>query len=311
MISHYEYYPGQAGHQYEDLDLRFSSIVDARYTTTSSFAGNPCIEALPFPRTQTEVYSAYQRDIPYRRNSKTEKISLDEALTALNALTELRFPLPFHHTLEVTFYNILTASYQRRTSKFSSKPVATISNGHEIIENHHQLLGDPASDANTGLALLGYSGCGKSSSLEILLSHYPQVIYHYDEHGGRYPQIVYLAVNCIPNSNFSALYSRIGEAIDRALDLEESIYQHMVDSQRSLGAKSTCIRRLIEIFSIGAIILDEIQLIDFNTTKENSFESLLLLTNETKVAFVVVGTEDAYSKMFKEPRTARRHWGNH
>lgn len=306
MISHYEYYPGQAGHQYEDLDLRFSSIVDARYTTTSSFAGNPCIEALPFPRTQTEVYSAYQRDIPYRRNSKTEKISLDEALTALNALTELRFPLPFHHTLEVTFYNILTASYQRRTSKFSSKPVATISNGHEIIENHHQLLGDPASDANTGLALLGYSGCGKSSSLEILLSHYPQVIYHYDEHGGRYPQIVYLAVNCIPNSNFSALYSRIGEAIDRALDLEESIYQHMVDSQRSLGAKSTCIRRLIEIFSIGAIILDEIQLIDFNTTKENSFESLLLLTNETKVAFVVVGTEDAYSKMFKGPRTARR-----
>ena len=74
MISHYEYYPGQAGHQYEDLDLRFSSIVDARYTTTSSFAGNPCIEALPFPRTQTEVYSAYQRDIPYRRNSKTQEI---------------------------------------------------------------------------------------------------------------------------------------------------------------------------------------------------------------------------------------------
>ena len=43
-----------------------------------------------------------------------------------------------------------------------------------------------------------------------------------------------------------------------------------------------------EVFSIGAIILDEIQLIDFNSTKENSFESLLLLTNETKVAFVVI-----------------------
>ena len=45
--------------------------------------------------------------------------------------------------------------------------------------------------------------------------------------------------------------------------------------------------------------MDEIQLIDFNSTKENSFESLLLLTNETKVAFVVIGTEDAYEKMFK------------
>ena len=38
----------------------------------------------------------------------------------------------------------------------------------------------------------------------------------------------------------------------------------------------------------------------------DSFESLLLLTNETKVAFIVIGTEDAYSKMFTEPRTARR-----
>ena len=38
----------------------------------------------------------------------------------------------------------------------------------------------------------------------------------------------------------------------------------------------------------------------------DSFESLLLLTNETKVAFIVIGTEAAYSKMFTEPRTARR-----
>ena len=32
----------------------------------------------------------------------------------------------------------------------------------------------------------------------------------------------------------------------------------------------------------------------------DSFESLLLLTNETKVAFIVIGTEDAYSKSLSE-----------
>lgn len=307
MQEKYEYYPSIPGHQYDDLLLGISTSVDARYTESKllAFRGNPFIEALPFPRSQEEVYTAYLKPIPYDR-TLVGKLSPEEIEMNLDALKELRFPLPFHHELEVTFYNILTASYRSRRSKFNINPTSHIVADGQITEIYHQLLGNPASAANTGLALLGYSGCGKSSSLEILLSHYPQVIYHYDEHGGRYPQIVYLAVNCIPNSNFSALYSRIGEAIDRALDLEESIYQHMVDSQRSLGAKSTCIRRLIEIFSIGAIILDEIQLIDFNTTKENSFESLLLLTNETKVAFVVVGTEDAYSKMFKEPRTARR-----
>ena len=307
MQANYEYYPGTPGHQYDDLLLGVSTAVNARYTQTKLLVsrGNPFIEALPFPRSQEEVYAAYLKPIPYDRTA-TETMSPEEIEMNLDALKELRFPLPFHHELEVTFYNILAASYRSRISKFNLTPTAHISTNGQTSESYHQLLGNPASAANTGLALLGYSGCGKSSSLEILLSHYPQVIYHHDDHGGRYPQIVYLAVNCIPNSNFSALYSRIGEAIDRALNLDEPIYQKMVESKRSLGEKSSCIRKLIEIFSIGAIILDEIQLIDFNTTKENSFESLLLLTNETKVAFVVVGTEDAYSKMFKEPRTARR-----
>ena len=307
MQANYEYYPGTPGHQYDDLLLGVSTAVNARYTQTKLLVsrGNPFIEALPFPRSQEEVYAAYLKPIPYDRTA-TETMSPEEIEMNLDALKELRFPLPFHHELEVTFYNILAASYRSRISKFNLTPTAHISTNGQTSESYHQLLGNPASAANTGLALLGYSGCGKSSSLEILLSHYPQVIYHHDDHGGRYPQIVYLAVNCIPNSNFSALYSRIGEAIDRALNLDEPIYQKMVESKRNLGEKSSCIRKLIEIFSIGAIILDEIQLIDFNTTKENSFESLLLLTNETKVAFVVVGTEDAYSKMFKEPRTARR-----
>lgn len=47
-------------------------------------------------------------------------------------------------------------------------------------------------------------------------------------------------------------------------------------------------------------------MIDFNSTRENSFESLLTLVNRTKMALIVVGTEDAKSKMFKELRTARR-----
>ena len=57
---------------------------------------------------------------------------------------------------------------------------------------------------------------------------------------------------------------------------------------------------------MGIIIFDEIQLIDFQHTKENSFDSLLTLANRTKVAIAVVGTEDARDKMFHELRTARR-----
>lgn len=128
----------------------------------------------------------------------------------------------------------------------------------------------------------------------------------YDDKYGRYPQIVYLVVNCVANSNFSALYASIGNAIDRALGITTSVYQKLIESRRSLGEKAEKVRELVEIFAIGIIILDEIQLIDFQSTKENSFESLMTLTNRTKVAIAVVGTEDAYSKMFTHLRTARR-----
>ena len=113
-------------------------------------------------------------------------------------------------------------------------------------------------------------------------------------------------MNCVANSNFSALYEGIGEAIDRAFENSLPVYAGEVARARNLGKKAEVIKNFIEQFGIGIIIFDEIQLIDFEHTKENTFDSLLTLANRTKVAMAVVGTEDARSKMFKELRTARR-----
>lgn len=112
-------------------------------------------------------------------------------------------------------------------------------------------------------------------------------------------------VNCEPNSNFNALYASIGHAIDLALGFSDN-YERLVDSINGLANKARKIRDLIERFGIGIIILDEIQLIDFKSTRESSFESLMIITNNTKVAFAAVGTEEAYSTMFSKLRTARR-----
>ena len=100
-----------------------------------------------------------------------KSLSPEEIRMNLNMLTDLRFPLPFHYELEQMFFNVLITSYRNRKSKFSPNTVAAIHAEDRIIDSHHQLLGNPASAANTGLALLGYSGCGKSSSLEVLIRH--------------------------------------------------------------------------------------------------------------------------------------------
>ena len=70
--------------------------------------------------------------------------------------------------------------------------------------------------------------------------------------------------------------------------------------------KANYICELIETFAIGCIIFDEIQLIDLQGHKENTFESLLNIVNQTKVAMLTVGTEDALEKMYPNLRTARR-----
>ncbi len=90
------------------------------------------------------------------------------------------------------------------------------------------------------------------------------------------------------------------------VDNSEVSYETVIEKTRSLGGKADKVRDLIEKFSIGIIVFDEIQLINFNSSKENSIEGLMTLANKTKVAMGVVGTEDAFAMMFKKLRTGRR-----
>ena len=283
--------------QYSELACEGSSILDARYipAMVKMDVGNPYIEALPLPRSDASIKHDYTKTLLSYNYDDVKKMSKLEKMLNVGTLRTIRFPLMFHKNLEFAFYNALVTSYRSR----------------QFLENEETpgetlLCGDSGASTNAGFSLIGYSGCGKSSAINILLSHYPQVIIHETEYGNKIPQVVYLVVNCIPNSNFAALYEGIGDALDKAFHLTEPIYAEQVRKQSSLGKKMEIIKQYIEKFGIGIIIFDEIQLLDFNKTKENSFESLMILSNKTKVAIAVVGTEDARDKMFSELRTARR-----
>ena len=130
---------------------------------------------------------------------------------------------------------------------------------------------------------------------------------HHPDPATNITQILYLFVSCMPNSNFATLYRQIGEAIDNALGYPEPVYELMITKKcRSLAEKQLKVCELIEKFSIGTIVLDEIQLINFNSNKENSYEGLLGIVNKTKIALSVVGTDEAYKKLFGMLRNARR-----
>ena len=294
--------------QYDDFDLENNKIVNARYihALVDEDRGNPYIEALPLPRDEKSITRVYTRTLPNYRYDDVKDMDTLKKMLAVGTLRELRFPLPFHSELEFNFYNSLVTSYRARKRIESMDTKLDYVSDNKSNETHSILAGDSAAATNAGFSLIGYSGCGKSSSIQTLVAHYPQVIIHGDNTSSRFPQIVYLVVNCIANSNFSALYEGIGDAIDKALGNIVPVYAKEVTKINNLGRKAEKIKEYIEKFAIGIIIFDEIQLIDFKHTKENSFDSLMTLSNRTKVAIAVVGTEDARNKMFKELRTSRR-----
>lgn len=294
--------------QYGDYDFNKCKIVEARYMESflECDKGNPYIEALPYPRNEEDVRDAYTKTLLTYGYDKVKNMSKLEKMLQVSTLRQIRFPLTFHKNLEFSFYNALATSYRARVAvETNRKPISYIANDMEE-ETNCILYGDSSDSTNAGFSLIGYSGCGKSSAIHTLLSHYPQTIIHKIDNLKKCIQIVYLVVNCVPNSNFAALYEGIGDAIDKALGNTEPIYAREIAKLSNLGKKMEKVKSLIEKFGIGIIIFDEIQLIDFDRTKESSFESLMTLSNRTKVAIAVVGTEDARDKMFRELRTTRR-----
>lgn len=297
--------------QYGDLDLTEYGGVEARYVKRIGDEGNPFIEALPRPRSREEFNLVGSKGISGYVYENEKKKKPEDQLRGIARLRSVRFPLPMNYELEDAVYIALVNSYRAR--QMLKDKGGDISLPYEAGNTSHYsdgiLVGNDAAAANAGMTLLGYSGCGKSSALETVFANYPQYIIHRGEGLTTYPQIVYLVVQCPPHSNFKGLFKNIGVAIDRALGNVKPVYAKELDAGNSgnLARYTDKVRELIEKFAIGMIVFDEIQHLNFDSTLENSFESILELTNQTKVAFGVVGTEDAYDKIFAgNLRQARR-----
>ena len=277
--------------QYNSKSFNISEAIEAVYikSPVKTDNGNPFIEALPRPRLDKEVTRDYELGIDITKGIKDEFTTLSE----ISLLKSIRFKLPFHQKMEEEMYNCLINSYRSREFIIGNK-------------NDSKVIGNVYDAATDGFNLLGASGSGKSSALKILLSRYPQVINHHLEGYGDFKQIVYLVVSTSPNANFSALYISIAKAIDNALGFAEPLYEKVLQKRISLGEKTMIIEDLIERFSIGMILIDEIQLMSFSTSKESSFTSLAKLSNDTKVSIATIGLPEAMNKMFRQEWTARR-----
>lgn len=302
----YQYVNADTSNQYAGVSTA-GTITEARYipSVLKSERGKRLIEALPLPRIESrEWQTAYTIPMQnYKWNPDKPKL---QKLKEAWELRKVRFPLPFAGEIEREFYRAVTDSYcTRYLSEEECEQTITVK---DRVIHQSGIITPDKSGAVVGFSLLGSSQSGKTSALKILTDWYPQVIEHHMNDGGRFIQIVYLNVECQTHSNMRSMFDAIGHEIDRALGNTEEVYELMFRGKnKTIAQKEQVLRRLIDTFAIGALILEECQAMNFNSQDEKSFEAFLTLCNETGVALIMVGTEDARKKMFGHTaRTAHR-----
>lgn len=282
-----------------------ANIVDAVYSepVEPSDIGNIFIEALPAPLTKEDIGRKYYRILNFTpARGKENRILQKSQIRQFSSI--FRLPLPYHEKLEEDFRDSVIRAYRERTNAMrkSNREVVVEDEQIEQSMTFRQVIG---ADIENGISLLGESASGKSCSMEMVLSGYPQVIRHTTE-DGRVTQILYICVTTEVNSDMKALYDSMARAIDEALANDNCIYSRQCEKLVSVSKKAGYIKELIKLFNIGAIVLDEIQNFTINSVAENSFKSIIKLTNETKTALISIGTEESFERLYDRPYMIRR-----
>lgn len=293
-------------HDYYNPKTESTAMCEARYIERID-TDNPYITALPRIRSVEELRNDFRVAPVLPPPDKFNSCNFRDQLATIKKLRNIRMYLPYYQKIEEAVDDALTDSYTRRASIKSSRPYGKYMFQDENIEayQHSDIKG--LGNAPTGFAVLGQSGCGKSTGLKGVLSKYPACIIHNPGTPEQHVQIPIIAVQMPKNDNFHGLYRAIGEKIDEALDNTSHIYKTELGRKGdTLGDKFSKLCELVSILHIGLIVIDEIQRIVKKNIKEETLETFMSLSNNTGVSVAVIGTEESYEQLFFRPRVARR-----
>jgi hypothetical protein len=267
-------------------------------------AGNPYIEALPHVWTTIELMEGMTRllafDPKHRRWSReARRVKVNQIGTS--------FYQPTARDLHLA--NDMVALI--RTGYLNRNPVGP--NLTATLKRGIAALADPGfaplpNTTASGMSIIGISGIGKSTSLQIVLDCFPQVTRHVRYKDNLLPthQIVWIKVNCPEKGSVLKLCKDLVIAVD--LLLNETYARRYQLRRASLADVQIALVSIANAHGLGVLVIDEIQFLRQATDKER--ETLLNfftgLMNGLGVPVVFVGTESAIPVIRDSFATARR-----
>lgn len=199
-----------------------------------------------------------------------------------------------HLDLEQRFSRLLRHGYVSRNPRLPDYNRAL--NGSQDIRS-----------TASSMTLMGFSGIGKTTAIERVLSLYPQVILH--EHPLNLMQVVWLKLNCPHDGSLKSLCLDFFLKMDALLGT--NYYEKFGNRRNSISSMVTQMGKIARLHCIGAIIIDEIQ--HLLATRDNNSEKMMnffvTLINEIGVPVILIGTMRAKAVLQQDFRQARRGSG--
>jgi AAA domain len=270
------------------------------------YQGNPLIEAMPPILTFEDAFNQLSYLPDY--GEKERNLSAHHRYHSLLRLT--RFYQPIEKTLEVEakFSRLIRGGYVSRDPN-NKTHAETLMELHRRLENNEP-LGLPPEIRKTAssLCVIGFSGIGKTSAIERVLSLYPKVIVH------QYPlnivQIPWLKLNCPNDGSPKTLCLDFFLKLDELLGTE---YLKQFGNKRdSLSFLIIRLGQLARAHCLGVLIIDEIQhlLTAKDEVSTSMMNFLVTLVNEIGIPIMLIGTTKAKELLQVNFRQARRAGGH-
>ncbi|AWR40975.1 ATP-binding protein (plasmid) [Escherichia coli] len=275
--------------------------VNAKYHQADlpEYRGNPLIEALPPLMSREDVMLALS-NFP-EINANERELSTEVREQYVDRIDAFRCPQGTFFDCYKAIVRLLRTGYTTR----NPLDIHTVRFLHYSVEGSlGEALGDGFHRPRAGtFSITGISGVGKSTMLEQVLGHFPQIIDHnvYQGHDlTPLRQVVWLKINCPPNSKARDLTEILLTAIDDALGLERTI------PPSRTGTLLRLIAQKIKSAFIGVLVIDEMQRLTRTNGDEQLINFLHDIVDTLGVPLVFCGNPEFEDKMRQRLRFARR-----
>ena len=273
------------------------------------FRYNPLIEALPPPFEPGDAIAKLMIRPPYSDAERNAPSSYRQLLT--QRIVRLHQPMEREVDVFGRIDRCIRWGYADR-NPLSQVYAAQLAAGYNASVSGKGLNYVRGYHPHTyGFSILGISGIGKSTTVESILSLYPQVIRHTTYRGIPLVmhQVSWLKIDCSCDGSLKGLCMDFFRELD---DLLGTSYSEQYSSRRAtLDRMMIAMSRLCVSHNVGILIIDEIQNLCSaqKGVPERVLNFFVTLVNTIGVPVIMIGTPKALSILRNEFQQAKRGSG--